>query len=282
MNPELKLKRQNEGEEVDLSGIDVQTNQQPGQQGQPGIPQQPNFPQFGQQPFFGNPYYQQPFFGNGYPGIQGFPQQGFGQNYPQFGYGGRNIILQNNGKQFLVQPLSPTQRIVQKNGKQYLLQPLTGTNAAFTNGFPAGLPGYNPQISSQFNPNAALTSIHPLNQQGFSGQFPPYTPAVSAVQPSAVATNQKPVPQRLVVNSNGQKFQVEQLPVQPGQPSSPYLSTAIGAISAQLLSGQPTGQQYAYQYYPLAGNSRSLSGAYDRANEAGYGQYATPSPAGQS
>lgn len=309
---------------------------QPGQ----GFPGVSGFPQ---QPFFGNsnPFFQQqPFFNNGgfgFPGSpgtlpgnfpQGFPQGGFGQGfpqggfqqYPQFGYGGRNVILQNNGKQYLVQPLSEDQRVVQKNGKQYLLQPLTSNNAAASNGNynTAALPTFNVPdaalagLNSPFGQNAALTSQNPGQSAGSAGfnfagnpgvagaglgfngaglnpgtgvpganaaltaapagfsanqAYPPYASA----QPSNLVTNAKlnsVTPQRVLVSNNGQKFEFEQIPIRNGQ-SQPYLSSAVGAVAAQL-AAQSTGRQYAYHYVPLG-----LSDAYSRANQAGYGQYPT-------
>jgi len=289
-----KLKRQNNadgggGEEVDLSVI-----QNVGQSGQ-----QPNFP--GQSPFFNNnnnnPFFQQPFLNNGF----GFPQgsglgqfpQGFGANFnpnvaggfPQgvspFGFqqgfgqtqpGRNNVILQNNGKQYLVQALTQEQRIIQKNGKQYLLQPISASSAALLNANGAtGIPNYNlpNNLFSSFGQNNPLANGFNAGGNAFPG---PFSPAVAAVQPSALASNAKltsTVPSRVIVGGNGQKLEVEQIPIQNG--GSPYLSSAVGAVAAQLASqAAGSGRQYAYRYQPIP-----LNDVYNRANEAGYGLYST-------
>lgn len=87
--------------------------------------------------------------------------------------------------------------------------------------------------------------------------------------------------QNLVVLQNGRRFELEQTPFQQ---DNPYLNTAIGAISAQILSQRnqdyipypPNGNPadfpgYRGQPYP---GEPPLIGAYERANGAGYGTYA--------
>lgn len=293
------LKRQIDdggGEEVDLNGIpdDGQTI--------PSNPQQPFGPQPAQPPFFGGgPYFpQQPFYnGFGYPGNpQGFQPQNFQpqgyppQGYPQFNFPGRSVILQNNGKQYLVQPLGTNQKIVQKNGKQYLLQPITtNTNAALTNANGlslfnvrsaslTGLPGgvFGPTIAG-LSPNSALTAAQNGNPL-FSANAPQSAnaPGNAAIRPNFLPGSEKVAslssPQRLIL-SNGKGFEVEQIPVQGG--NSPYLTAAVGAVAGQLAA--QAGRQYPpfalQQYAPFPPNNPGLSSAYARANQAGYGLFPT-------
>ncbi|KAL0266439.1 UNVERIFIED_CONTAM: hypothetical protein PYX00_008972 [Menopon gallinae] len=81
---------------------------------------------------------------------------------------------------------------------------------------------------------------------------------------------------KIFILENGKTYEVGQQPIQA---PNPYLNAAIGAVSAHLISHAheeyipypPNGNPQDYPAY--RGNDSPLSGAYERANRAGYGYY---------